>query len=132
MAKSKIITTSGKRKTAVARASVKPGKGLVRINGKPLEHWGTELLRTRVREPLILLQENAFDIDVLVSGGGMTGQADAIRLAIGRAMAEYDAVAKAKLLDYDRTLVVADVRRKEAAKPNSHGKARAKRQKSYR
>jgi len=132
MARSKIINTSGKRKRAIARASVKPGTGVIKINGKLLEHWGTDLLRMRVREPLILTSTNGLDINVIANGGGMTGQADAMRLAIGRALVENDERLRAQLLDYDRTLLVADVRRKEASKPNSHGKARAKVQKSYR
>ena len=60
------------------------------------------------------------------------GQADAVRLAIGRALVQYNAGLRQTLLDYDRQLLVADIRRKESAKPNSHGQARAKVQKSYR
>ena len=134
MAKNKIIHTSGKRKLAVARATLKPGTGKVTINNCSLDTWGTELLRMRVREPLILANKHADKIDIAVTtaGGGSTGQADATRLAIGRALIELDEKLQPVLLDYDRMLLVADVRRKEPAKPNSHGKARAKRQKSYR
>ncbi len=132
--KNKIIHTSGKRKTAVARATLKPGTGNVLINHRPLSAWGSEILRLRIQEPLILAKKHAatIDIQVNVMGGGPTGQADAIRLAIGRALVELDEKLQPVLLDYDRMLLVADVRRKEPAKPNSHGKARAKKQKSYR
>lgn len=134
MAKNKIIHTSGKRKSAVARATLKPGTGRVTINNVALDTWGSNLLRTRIREPLILADKHASKIDIAITtrGGGATGQADASRLAIGRALVELDEKLQPILLDYDRMLLVADVRRKEPAKPNSHGKARAKKQKSYR
>lgn len=130
----KQVHASGKRKRAVARATITAGKGRVTINKLALEEFGTPLTKERVREPLILAGKVAEKIDVSVTsnGGGITGQADAIRLAIGRALAEYTPALKEVLLGYDRTLLVADVRRKEASKPNSQGQARAKRQKSYR
>jgi small subunit ribosomal protein S9 len=130
----KIIQSSGKRKRAIARASIKPGKGNVTVNNLPVEEFGTPLARARISEPLILAGKviEKLDISISVNGGGVTGQADAIRLAIGRSLAEHTPALKQVLLDYDRTLLVADVRRKEARKPNSQGKARAKRQKSYR
>ena len=132
--KNKIIHTSGKRKTAVARATLRPGSGNVIINSTPLAAWGSNILRLRVQEPLLLAKKHADKVDIVVNviGGGMTGQADAARLAIGRALVELDEKLQPVLLDYDRMLLVADVRRKEPSKPNSHGKARAKKQKSYR
>lgn len=132
--KTKVTHTSGKRKRAVARATLTPGEGKVKINNRALETWGTELLRLRIKEPLILSGKHAaaFDFHITVRGGGVTGQTDAIRLAIGRALVEVDPKLKSVLADYDRMLIVADVRRKESGKPNSHGKARAKKQKSYR
>lgn len=130
----KTINASGKRKRAVARAAIKAGTGRVLINNRGLEDYSTPLARARIQEPIILAGKKAekLDISVTTNGGGMTGQADAIRLAIGRALAEHTPALKEAFLDYDRTLLVADVRRKESAKPNSHGQARAKRQKSYR
>ena len=130
----KNVNASGKRKRAVARATIKPGKGRVIINNISVEDYGTPLSRERVKEPIILAGKAAEKLDITVTsnGGGMTGQADAIRLAIGRALAEYTPALKEVLLDYDRTLLVADVRRKESSKPNSHGQARSKQQKSYR
>jgi small subunit ribosomal protein S9 len=130
----KALQASGKRKRAVARATVTPGKGAVRINGRSLEDFGSPMNRDRVREPLILAGKTieALDINVTVNGGGVSGQADATRLAIARALVEQSPDLKSVFLDYDRTLLVADVRRKESAKPNSHGQARSKTQKSYR
>jgi small subunit ribosomal protein S9 len=126
--------TSGKRKRAVARVTVAPGKGTITVNNVALAHYGNEINRIRIREPLILAGEMSgkLDVKVRVNGGGVTGQADAVRLAIGRALVQYDGSLKERFLDYDRQLLVADIRRKESAKPNSHGQARAKTQKSYR
>lgn len=130
----KQVNASGKRKRAVARAIIKAGTGRVSVNNLSIEEYGTPLTRERIREPLILAGKAAdkLDISVKSNGGGVTGQADAIRLAIGRALAEYTPALKELLGNYDRTLLVADVRRKESSKPNSQGQARAKRQKSYR
>lgn len=130
----KPIHTSGKRKRAIARATLKKGKGIITINNKHLEFMQPELYKQRVMEPVILSGEKCkgLDIRVNVFGGGMASQADAARLAIGRALIEHDPKLKQAFLDYDRQILVADVRRKESSKPNSHGQARAKRQKSYR
>jgi small subunit ribosomal protein S9 len=132
--KSSVYHSSGKRKRAIARATVSPGTGAVRVNHTSLNHFSNDLARARIREPIILAGEEAAKLDVIVrvNGGGPAGQADAIRLAIARALILYNPALKQKLLDYDRQLVVADIRRKESAKPNSHGQARAKVQKSYR
>ena len=87
-------------------------------------------------EPLILAGDivNKVDIDINVFGGGVNSQAEASRLAIAKALVEHTKSEKLKetFLKYDRNLLVADVRRKESAKPNCHGQSRAKRQKSYR
>ena len=131
----KVINTSGKRKTAIARAAVMKGTGKVRINKIPLEVFSTELARLKVTEPLTIAGKKAekLDIKVNVSGGGQMGQADAVRTAIARGIVEYtnDEELKDQYLAYDRTLLVNDTRTKEAKKPMGRG-ARAKRQKSYR
>lgn len=129
----KIIHSQGKRKRAIARASLSPGKGKIKINGQFLDSYATELIRLRVQEPLLLADNVAKNVDIKISvnGGGMNGQADACRLAIARALVQYDEKLKKVFTDYDRLLLVADVRRKEVCKPND-SKARAKRQKSYR
>ena len=75
---------------------------------------------------------NGVDIHVSVNGGGFNAQAEAARLAIARALVKHSKKLEKVFLTYDRHLLVADVRRKETRKPNTHGKARAKRQKSYR
>jgi small subunit ribosomal protein S9 len=130
----KTITTHGKRKRAIARAVLKPGKGIVIINDSDLENYEPKLFRLKIKEPLILAGDIANQVDIKVNaiGGGTSSQTNAIRLAIGKALAEYSPRLKKVFLDYDRQLMVADVRRKESAKPNRHGQARAKRQKSYR
>ena len=91
------------------------------------------MLRLRVSEPLLLAGDAAkgLNFDVTVVGGGSNGQADASRLAIARALVQFQPNLKQTFEDYDRLLLVADVRRKEMRKPND-SKARAKRQKSYR
>lgn len=130
----KVIHTKGKRKRAVARATLKEGKGRVRINSKLLNVIEPKLARMKIREPILLAGDiiNKVNIDVNVFGGGIMSQADASRLAIAKSLVQYNKKLEKAFLDYDRQLLVADVRRKETHKPNSHGKARAKRQKSYR
>jgi len=130
----KIIHTSGKRKQAVARATLKPGKGKIRINKSFLDSLSNPILKLKIQEPLILAGDliKTIDLDVSVVGGGVNGQAEAIRLAIGRALAQYDKKLEKEFENYDRQLLVADVRRKETRKPGRHSKARAKTQKSYR
>lgn len=130
----KAIHEVGKRKKAIARAVLTEGTGKVRINSQELSTFPSNIYRKRIEEPLIIAGPvlNKINIDVNVTGGGVNGQADAIRLAIAKVLAGYDKKLHKQFLTYDRTLLVADVRRKEVRKPNTHGKARSKRQKSYR
>ena len=132
----KKIHASGKRKTSIARVTLKQGNGLVRINNILIDFIEPKISRLKLREPLILAGDVAdkVDIDVSVAGGGTTSQAEASRLAIAKALVNFTKSDKLKeiFLNYDRNLLVADVRRKEAAKPNRHGQARSKVQKSYR
>ncbi|MDN5340224.1 MAG: small subunit ribosomal protein [Euryarchaeota archaeon] len=131
----KIINSSGKRKTAIARATLKPGNGRVRINSVPLEVYGTELVRMKIAEPLLLVPNalDGVDASIDVSGGGTMGQAEAVRTALARGIVEWhnDPAIKDAFLAYDRTLLVNDSRQKETKKPHGRG-ARAKFQKSYR
>lgn len=131
----KIINTSGKRKTAIARATVKAGKGRVRINKVPVELITPEIAKLKMMEPLVLAREKGDIVDIYVSvkGGGFMGQADAVRTAIARGLVEYfsDKELKDRYLSYDRTLLVNDPRRHFPKKPLGRG-ARKKRQKSYR
>ncbi|ASJ08620.1 30S ribosomal protein S9 [Thermococcus siculi] len=134
----KVIQTAGKRKTAIARATIREGKGRVRINRKPVEIIEPEIARFTIMEPLVLAGEEIVgkvDIDVKVEGGGFMGQAEAARVAIARALVEWtnDMNLKEKFMKYDRTMLVGDSRRTEPHKPNRSTKGpRAKRQKSYR
>ena len=130
----KIIIMAGKRKTAIAKATLKQGTGKIKINNVPIDLYQPSLYRLRIQEPLILSGDivNKVDISVNVKGGGPMGQADAVRLAIARALSEHEQKLRVIFLNYDRQLLVADVRRKEPSKPNRHGSARSKKQKSYR
>ena len=131
----KIVNISGKRKTAIARATVKKGKGIVRINKKPVEIYEPEIARWKIMEPIKLAEKHIdkINIDVDVEGGGFMSQANAVRTAIAKGLVEFTADPSLKLtyLDYDRSLLVSDSRRKEPKKPLGRG-ARRKRQKSYR
>ncbi len=129
----KIINTTGKRKTAIARATLTEGKGIIRINSVLLDNYSTDLYRTKIMEPLILAEDisKKVNISINVEGGGQMSQAEASRLAIARALSQFQPSLKKVFLNYDRHLLIADVRFKEAYKPND-SKARAKRQKSYR
>jgi len=130
----KSIHVSGSRKSAVARATLTPGAGTVRINSQLLDTYEPAMSRLKIQEPLLIAGDRAKNVNISVSvrGGGISSQAEAARLVIARALAEYDKTLQKEFLDYDRMLLVADVRRKETHKPNCHGKARAMRQKSYR
>lgn len=130
----KNIITSGRRKQSIAKATLKDGKGVVRINNVNLKVYTPNFARLKIMEPIILSEDTAskVDIDVIVKGGGAITQADAVRLAISRALLQYAPKLKDVYLNYDRHLLVADIRVKESAKPNHHGKARARTQTSYR
>lgn len=133
--KSKAITTKAKKKRAVARAVIKPGKGRVRINSVPIELQEPEFRRMLLMEP-IYLAPKAFenvDVSVTVNGGGIMGQSVAIRGAISKAIVAFSKDDKVKqiFLEYNRNLLIDDSRRKEAKKPLGRG-ARAKKQLSKR
>ncbi len=133
--KKKAVVASGKRKTAVARAVVRPGRGRVRINKVPLEIHEPEMARLKIQEALAVAGERVskVDIDVNVGGGGIMGQADATRTAVARGLVTFyeDEELEELLRSYDRTLIVPDTRRKLPKKPMGRG-ARKMRQKSYR
>ncbi|KAK4619602.1 40S ribosomal protein S16 [Fulvia fulva] len=133
----------GKKKTATAVAHCKQGKGLIKVNGKPLSLVEPQILRFKVYEPVLLLGTDKFagvDIRVRVRGGGHTSQVYAIRQAIAKSIIAYyqkyvdehsKNQLKQALVAYDRTLLVADNRRCEPKKFGGPG-ARARYQKSYR
>lgn len=131
-----VTNTSGKKKTAIARATVSDGAGRVRINSRPVELVEPESARLKMLEPFRIggddLREEV-DIDVTVSGGGFAGQADAVRTAIARGLVEHrnDAELRDAFMEFDRTLLVNDIRQSEPKKWGGPG-ARARYQKSYR
>jgi|EP00242_Pyramimonas_sp_CCMP2087_P008316 small subunit ribosomal protein S16e len=137
------VQSFGRKKTAVAVAYCKAGRGLIKINGCPIELVEPEILRYKVYEPILLLGRQRFagvDMRVRVKGGGHVSQIYAIRQAIAKSLVAYyqkyvDEQTKKEikdiLLTYDRTLLVADPRRCEPKKFGGRG-ARARYQKSYR
>ncbi|MEM1540518.1 MAG: 30S ribosomal protein S9 [Candidatus Bathyarchaeia archaeon] len=132
----KVLVVSGKRKTAIARAVIKPGIGRIRINMVPLEIYQPEVARQKIMEPLIQAGDEIWkqlDIDIKVSGGGYMGQAEAARMAIANALLKWTKSTQLRttFIEYDRTMVVGDPRRKEPKKFGGPG-ARARDQKSYR
>jgi small subunit ribosomal protein S9 len=130
-----VINTSGKRKTAVARAVVSEGSGKIRVNSVPIEAYVPELAKLKIMEPVTLAPElfSKVDIAVSVQGGGVMGQAEATRTAIAKAIVEFfkDETLEKAFKQYDRSLLISDIRRKLPKKPLGRG-ARKKRQKSYR
>jgi small subunit ribosomal protein S9 len=131
-----VTNTSGKKKTAVARATVRDGDGRVRINSRPVELVDPEMSRLKMLEPFRIAGDDlrdGVDIDVSVSGGGFAGQADAVRTAIARGLVQYygDAELRSAFMEFDRSLLVNDVRQSEPKKWGGPG-ARARYQKSYR
>ncbi|CAH1450418.1 unnamed protein product [Lactuca virosa] len=134
---------SAGRKTAVAVTHCKAGRGLIKINGVPIELVQPEILRYKAFEPILLLGRHKFagvDMRIRVKGGGHTSQIYAIRQSISKALVAYyqkfvDEEQKKEIKDilvrYDRTLLVADPRRCEPKKFGGRG-ARARFQKSYR
>ncbi len=136
MPSKKVIVVSGKRKTALARAIVKPGSGRIRINKIPIEIVEPEIAREKMMEPLIHAGEDVWkqvDMDVKTSGGGYMGQAEAVRMAVANGLLKWTKSSHLRTVfaEYDRTMIVGDSRRKETKKFGGPG-ARARNQKSYR
>jgi small subunit ribosomal protein S9 len=119
---------TGRRKTAVARVYIRPGKGTITVNGRPVdEFFSRETGRMVVRQPLELTKTTtSFDIMVNVDGGGESGQAGAVRHGITRALIEYDAALKPALKKAG--LVTRDARAVERKKVGLH---KARRRKQY-
>jgi len=107
---------TGRRKTSTARVFLRPGSGTVRINRRPFESlFPTEALRTQIRRPLVLTETvDKFDILATVAGGGVSGQAGAMRLGIARALVEYNQELRKRLKDDG--LLTRDARAKERKK----------------
>lgn len=132
----KKIIVSGKRKSSVARAIITEGNGKVSINKKDYQTL-ENFEKLRIEEPIRICKEilgkTDFNVSINVWGGGAKGQIEASRLALARAISEFENSKELTeaFLSYDRALLVADVRRKEARKPGD-SKARAMRQSSKR
>ncbi len=138
--KSKVVNTKGKKKKAVARIRIKEGKGIIRINGKTPEAIEGDYVKEIILEPIKLAEDvlgknfyEKLDIYMNIKGGGKMGQAHAARTALGKALVEWTKNDKLKeeFLNYDRSLIIDDVRQKEPKKYLRKG-ARAKPIKSYR
>ena len=116
---------TGRRKTSAARVFLRKGKGAIEVNGKSLEaFFGRETSCMIVRQPLELTENiSKFDITVTVAGGGITGQAGAIRLGIARALIEYDESLKSPLRKAG--FVTRDAREVERKKVGLHKARRA-------
>lgn len=139
----KLTQCFGRKKNSVAVASVRQGKGVLRVNGSPIELLEPQSLRAKVLEPILLLGLKRFqnlDIRIRVRGGGYVSQIYAIRQALSKGVVAYyqkyvneteKREIKELLLQYDRSLLVADPRRCEPKKYGGPG-ARARYQKSYR
>jgi len=131
-----VTNTSGKKKTAVARATIREGEGRVRIDSQPVELVDPELAQLKMLEPFRIAADELrddVDVDVSVEGGGVMGQADAARTAIARGLVDFtnDAELRDAFMEFDRSLLVNDVRQSEPKKWGGPG-ARARYQKSYR
>ncbi|MGY5863240.1 MAG: 30S ribosomal protein S9 [Candidatus Thorarchaeota archaeon] len=133
--KVRVVVSTGKRKTSLAKATIRDGTGRIRINGRPLEIQQPELARMRIMEPLILFGEGwkRYDIRVRTRGGGFMSQADAVRMAIatGLIRMSQDFEVRSKMIEHDRTMLVGDPRRTEPKKFGGPS-ARSRYQKSYR
>ncbi len=145
------VLVTGKRKRAIATAIVRPGKGRIWVNGIPLEFYPVEMARLKMMEPLLIAGRqlrSMVDIHVKVRGGGVMGQAEAVRMAITRGLLEYlksrmgegeeaekmkeqIKILKRFFNEYDPHMIVGDPRRTEPKKPMRYS-ARRRWQKSYR
>jgi len=128
MAKKEVYYATGKRKTSIARVYMTKGKGVFTINKKPMdEYFGRETSSMIVNQPLdVVDMHNKFDFNVIVKGGGDTGQAGAIRLGVTRALMAYDENTRADLRKAG--LVTRDARIVERKKV---GKKKARKSEQY-
>ena len=112
---------TGRRKTAVARVFLRPGSGAITVNGRPFENYfPSEALRTPARQSLIATETaDKFDILILAHGGGVSGQADAVRLGITRALCEFNAELRGQLKKLG--FLTRDARKRERKKYGQKG-----------
>ena len=107
---------TGRRKTSTARVFLRPGTGAISINHRTFDvFFPTEALRTQIKQPLVITETaDKFDILATVAGGGISGQAGAVRLGISRALVEYNLELRKRLKD--EGLLTRDARAKERKK----------------
>jgi small subunit ribosomal protein S9 len=121
MADKDTITTTGRRKTAVARIHMKPGNGTITVNNKPMEEFfPTVVLQNALLQPLqIANQSTSWDVSATTDGGGVTGQVGAVRLAIARALLKTDEELRSPFREFG--LLTRDSRKKERKKAGQPG-----------
>lgn len=133
--KKKMVLSTGKRKTSKARVVVSEGKGRIRINNTPIHLYEPWMARQKILEPLFLAGDYRDQVDIKINteGGGFMSQAEAARMGIAQGLVKFTRSKKlrTKYLDYDRTMLAGDARRKESKKFGGPG-ARRRKQKSYR
>ena len=119
-----VVNTVGRRKAAVARVFVKPGKGQITINRKSLEdYFSLEILRYEVKQPMLVTEtEGQFDVTINLDGGGIKGQAEATRMGIARALCEVNAEYRSVLKK--NGFLTRDSREVERKKPGQPGARR--------
>ncbi|MBE6210506.1 MAG: 30S ribosomal protein S9 [Rikenellaceae bacterium] len=119
-----VVNTVGRRKAAVARVFVKPGKGQITINHKSLdEYFSLEILRYEVKQPMLVTEtEGQFDVTINLVGGGIKGQAEAARMGIARALCEVNAEYRSVLKK--NGFLTRDSREVERKKPGQPGARR--------
>ena len=119
-----VVNTVGRRKAAVARVFVKPGKGQITINRKSLEdYFSLDILRFEVKQPLLVTEtEGQFDVTINLDGGGIKGQAEAARMGIARALCEVNAEYRSVLKK--NGFLTRDSREVERKKPGQPGARR--------
>ena len=119
-----VVNTVGRRKAAVARVFVKPGKGQITINRKPLEtYFPLEILQYEVKQPLLVTETTeSYDVTINLGGGGIKGQAEAARMGIARALCEVNAEYRPVLKK--NGFLTRDSREVERKKPGQPGARR--------
>jgi len=131
----KRVLTTGKRKTSKARVVVSEGKGRIRINNVPVHLIKPLMAREKILEAFMLAGDykDKVDITIKTHGGGFMSQAEAARMGIAQALVKYTRSKRLqnRYLEYDRTMLSGDARRKEPKKFGGPG-ARRRKQKSYR
>ncbi len=133
--KKKSVLATGKRKTSKARVVVSDGQGRIRVNNTPIHLIEPFMAREKILEPFMLATDykDRVDISINTAGGGVIGQAEAARMGIAQGMIKFTKSKRLRIkyLEYDRTMLAGDARRKEAKKFGGPG-ARRRKQKSYR